>query len=82
MVKEAIRCWGEGSYRVESHGNPHEAHWLKLDCSKARIELGWEPRYSVKKALEKSIEWYRLFYDGGKADDMMEFTKEQMGELW
>jgi len=79
VVKETIRCWaGEGSYRVESHGNSHEAHWLKLDCSKARIELGWEPRYSVKQALEKSIEWYRMFYQSSMATDMLEFTEKQI----
>ena len=58
--------------------NPHEAHWLKLDCSKARIDLQWEPRYSVKQALEKTIEWYRTFYQGSKATEMMEFTKKQI----
>ena len=78
VVKATIRSWGKGSYRVESHGNPHEAHWLKLDCSKARIELDWKPWYSVKKALEKSIEWYRMFYKGSKAMDIMEFTEKQI----
>ena len=78
VVKEMIRSWGNGSYRVESHGNPHEAHWLKLDCSKARIDLQWEPRYCVKQALEKSIEWYRMFYQGSKATDMMAFTEKQI----
>jgi len=78
VVKETIRSWGEGSYRVESHGNPHEAHWLKLDCSKARIDLQWEPRYNVKQALEKTIAWYKMFYQGSKATDMLEFTEKQI----
>ena len=78
MVKKIIHLRDDGSYRIERYGNPHEAHWLKLDCSKARIELQWEPRYTVKQALEKSIEWYRMFYEGSKADDMMEFTKKQI----
>ncbi len=78
VVKETICFWGQGSYRVKSHGNPHEAHWLRLDCSKARIELDWKPRYSVKQALEKTVEWYKMFYQGSRAADMMEFTKKQI----
>ena len=80
VVKETILYWGEGSYRVESYGDPHEAHWLKLDCSKARINLKWETRYSFKQALEKTIEWYRRFYQGHSATEMMEFTKKQIHE--
>ena len=78
VVKDIIRLWGKGSYRVDSQGNPHEAHWLKLDCSKARIDLQWEPRYSVKKALEKIIEWYSMFYQGSNAADMLKFTQKQI----
>jgi len=78
VVKETIHYWGEGSYRVESHGNPHEAHWLKLDCSKARIDLKWEPRYPVKQALEKIIEWYRMFYQTNGTINMKEFTEKQI----
>ena len=78
VMKETIRCWGEGSYRIEKQGNPPEAHWLKLDCSKARIDLQWKPRYTFKQALEKTVEWYKKFYQGSKAADMLKFTRKQI----
>ena len=37
--------------------NPHEANFLKLDISKARDNLGWEPIWNLEQTLEKVIEW-------------------------
>lgn len=82
VVREAIGSWEQGNYRIESLGNPHEAHWLKLDCSKARIDIPWQPRYSVKQALQKTIAWYKMFYREGNTNDMMEFTREQINAYW
>ncbi|HIJ75174.1 MAG TPA: CDP-glucose 4,6-dehydratase [Deltaproteobacteria bacterium] len=79
MVNEIIRLWGEGSYRVESDGQPHEAHWLKLDCSKARGYLGWRPRYNVQTALNLSIDWYRLYYAGNSKRDLRHLMTSQIG---
>jgi len=42
----------------------HEAHYLKLDISKARLQLGWEPKWTLDKALELTGQWYRG-YSGG-----------------
>lgn len=80
VVKEAIHCWGEGSYRVENLGNPHEAHWLKLDCSKARIELKWQPKYSVHQALTKTVHWYRQFYEDARTEEMRSLSARQIKE--
>ncbi|MCE5333218.1 MAG: CDP-glucose 4,6-dehydratase [Desulfobacteraceae bacterium] len=78
VVSEVIRLWGKGGYRVESTGNAHEAHLLKLDCSKAGKYLGWRPRYDVKTALAMTVEWYRRFYsDEGKAT-LRDFTVDQI----
>lgn len=58
--------WGEGfSYSIDKDPQPHEATYLKLDCSKAKAELGWYPRWSLEKALESTIEWYETWFSKG-----------------
>lgn len=43
-------------------GGPHEASYLKLDCSRFKKRLNWHPQWSIEKAVEKSIEVYRGYY--------------------
>jgi CDP-glucose 4,6-dehydratase len=51
-------CWGvEASWIGQGDGGPHEANFLKLDCSKARALLGWKPRWDIKTAVEKTVEF-------------------------
>jgi CDP-glucose 4,6-dehydratase len=78
VAQEVIRHWGPGGYRVESEGQPREAHWLKLDCSKARHYLGWDPRYNVREALKLTVEWYRQFYSSGSQAGLHRLTMDQV----
>jgi len=58
--------WGEGACCELDRGNhPHEAHYLKLDCSKARAELGWRPRWGLEQALASIAAWTRVYRSGG-----------------
>jgi CDP-glucose 4,6-dehydratase len=41
--------------------HPHEARSLKLDCSKAKAELGWHPRWDIDDALERVVDWTKAF---------------------
>jgi CDP-glucose 4,6-dehydratase len=60
LVKEAIRAWGTGSYKVAKLKNaPHEAGLLKLNIEHAKFELGWQPRWNSKTAIDKSMNWYK-----------------------
>ena len=53
IVKRICSCWGDqASYQIAAGQHPHEAHWLKLDCSKAKSELGWYPRWNLEHAVE------------------------------
>jgi CDP-glucose 4,6-dehydratase len=60
VVQRAVELWG-GDARWEMCGeeHPHEAGWLHLDCSKARVHLGWRPRTDVTQAMDWTIGWYR-----------------------
>jgi CDP-glucose 4,6-dehydratase len=78
VTKTICGLWGNGCYYVGNQPNPHEAHWLKLDCSKAITAMGWRPRYSVKEALEKTVGWYKEFYQGRSTAEMMAFNLRQI----
>lgn len=45
-------------------GGPHEAKFLKLDCSKAKNIFGWRPHWNVETTIEKIIEWHRIYLAG------------------
>lgn len=58
IVRQMCSQWGEGArYEVDGEEHPHEAHYLKLDCSKARSELGWHPRWSLERSLDSIMAW-------------------------
>jgi CDP-glucose 4,6-dehydratase len=60
--------WGDGAEAVRAPGpHPHEASFLRLDCSKARALLGWTPLVDLPTALDWTAGWYRAFYDGADA---------------
>lgn len=60
-------CWGEGfSWHNQTEGNaPHEANFLKLDCSKLKAVFGWYPRWHIEEAIQKTVEWSRVWLNGG-----------------
>lgn len=59
--------WGEGfSWMNKAEENaPHEANFLKLDCSKIKASFGWRPRWHIAEAIERTVEWTRVWLDGG-----------------
>lgn len=63
IVKTMCSMWGDTArYKIQSESNqPHEAFYLKLDSSKARMLLPWQPRWTLKKALQNTIDWHRSF---------------------
>jgi len=54
------RVWGEGaSWKLDGGDHPHEAHYLKLDCSKAKTRLHWQPRWSLATAIDQICVWHK-----------------------
>ena len=73
MVIRSIDCWGSGTYKSEiSSNNPHEAGLLKLDISKAINELTWKPILNAQSSIERSINWYKKYYNNIPAINLME----------
>ncbi len=78
VVKLVIRLWGKGSYSLDISNHPHEAALLKLDCSKAHTVLKWEPIYDIYTAVEKTILWYKEYYDSYKSAKMYDISFNQI----
>lgn len=76
IVGHLIQLWGKGaSWQLDDREHPHEAHYLRLDISKARMKLGWQPRWNLETALSSIIEWYRAYLAGV---DMREAMQKQI----
>jgi CDP-glucose 4,6-dehydratase len=62
LVRQLCGKWGNNaSYTTDQGQHPHEAHYLKLDCSKAKTELEWQPKWDLEKALDSIIEWTKVY---------------------
>lgn len=66
--------WGEGASwkNVSDKNAPHEANFLKLDCSRIKRVLGWSPRWHISDAIEKVTEWSKVYLSGGDISAVME----------
>lgn len=53
-------------------GGPHEANFLKLDCSKLKSVFGWKPRWNVETTMEKIVEWSVCYFEGQDVSECME----------
>ena len=62
LVRSLCVKWGgSASWVVDGGKHPHEAHFLKLDCSKAKSRLGWKPRWGLDKSLDSIVEWTKAY---------------------
>ncbi len=78
IVEKLTQGWGEGaSWLLDGGEHPHEAHYLKLDCSKAKARLNWQPRWHLASALEMIVAWQRAYL---AQKNMREFTLNQITE--
>ncbi|WP_312518678.1 CDP-glucose 4,6-dehydratase [Anaerospora sp.] len=78
MVDVFCRLWGqEAKWSVNSCDYLHEAHYLKLDSSKARHKLGWYPVLNMQDTLAMTVEWYKRYFAG---EDPRAITLEQIAQ--
>ncbi len=72
-------AWGENASWVnQAEDGPHEANFLKLDCSKIKRVFGWQPCWHIQEAIEKTVEWSKAYLDGG---DVLAVTNAQIREF-
>ncbi len=65
IVEKLAQTWGEGaSWVLDGGEHPHEAHYLKLDCSKAKSRLDWHPRWNLPTTLDSIILWNKHWLAG------------------
>jgi CDP-glucose 4,6-dehydratase len=62
ILNTMILRWGKSaSWKLDDNNNPHEAGFLKLDCSKAKQKLGWEPKWNLEFTLKSIVDWYKVW---------------------
>lgn len=66
LVDCFVRHWGNGLKWIDRFdGGPHEANFLKLDCSKLKATFGWQPKWDLDMAVAKVVEWTKCWNSGG-----------------
>jgi CDP-glucose 4,6-dehydratase len=82
IVDQLYSLWGSDvSWIQETAAQVHEAHCLKLDCSKARTTLGWQPKLDLKTALAWVVDWTRSFHSGANMRSVTEMQINRFMEL-
>lgn len=80
LVDMFCKKWGENlAWENKFMGGPHEANFLKLDCSKIKSVFGWKPKWGVEAAIEKTVEWAKCYLKQG---DISECMNRQISEFW
>lgn len=74
------KAWGDGqTFEAQQKDGPHEANFLKLDCSLLKKTFGWAPTWDAVTAVRKTVEWTRVWADGG---DVPAVTRRQIREFF
>ncbi|WP_343710970.1 CDP-glucose 4,6-dehydratase [Kosakonia radicincitans] len=78
IVETMVKIWGDdAAWLLDGNEHPHEAHYLKLDCSKARMRLGWQPRWNLVETLERIVKWHKAWIAG---EDMLARSRNEISE--
>ena len=78
ILDKMVSSWGKGaSWELDKNNNPHEAGFLKLDCSKAANKLHWQPKWNLEKTLDLIINWHQNY---GKGNDVKKECLKEINE--
>ena len=73
LVDLFVKHWGNGLKWINKYdGGPHEANFLKLDCSKLKNTFGWQPRWDLETAIKKVVEWSKAWNNGESVRPVMD----------
>lgn len=77
IIERLAEICQDVQWKCDERPQPHEANYLKLDSSKARVQLGWKPQWRLQTALKKTVEWHEAWR---KRQDMRVVTLMQIAE--
>lgn len=77
VVEATSRHWGAGAWRHDDAKYEYEANYLKLDSSKSRMRLNWQPRWGFDTTIGKTVEWYKA---EANRSDMLAITRLQIND--
>jgi len=80
ILDKMVAKWGKGaSWELDKNNNPHEAGYLKLDCSKAALRLNWYPKWNLEDTLESIINWHKHYIEQKNIQEqcLLEIAKYQ-----
>ena len=73
LVDIFCKSWGENlSWESKAMNLPREANFLKLDCSKIKSVFNWAPRWNIQTAIEKTVEWTKIYQAKENIEKCME----------
>jgi CDP-glucose 4,6-dehydratase len=62
IATHMTEMWGkDASWKLDGKKHPHEAHYLKLDCSKAKSQIGWSPTWNLETTLRAIVSWHKEY---------------------
>ena len=75
-----VKAWGgDARWITRGDGGPHEAGLLALNSDKIQRNLGWRPRWNIMEAVEKTVEWSKIYVAGG---DVLGITEAEIKEYF
>ena len=78
IVEHLSALWGQDAqWQLSDGDHPHEAHYLKLDCSKAGMRLNWHPVWNLEQTLDKIVNWQKAWLSN---QDMKQYTLNEIKE--
>lgn len=73
LVEIFCQNWGSGAeWKEQRNEGPHEANFLKLDCSKIKRNLGWKPKWGVEEAILQAVIWYKTYMEENNIEKIMD----------
>ena len=67
------KTWNGAAWVDHTEANaPHEANFLKLDCSKIKSVFGWKPRWHIEEAIEQTVAWTKVYFEKGDVPGEMD----------
>jgi CDP-glucose 4,6-dehydratase len=81
ILDQMTKLWPNSSWQLDNSTNPHEANLLKLDISKARSQLNWNPTWNLETSLKKIVQWQKICDTGADMhgvciNEINEFIKD------